>query len=480
VKIYLVRHARAEPRSQWEGGDLLRPLSEEGVNQAEALADQLSEDPPTRIVSAPPLRCQETAEPLAVALGLPVEVDERLAEGEGAARALELFPGDDEGPVLLCTHADVIASLLSALELCDPDGRLDCKKGSVWVLEGRGGGYGPSRATYFEPVRRSKRRVSLREATRPRTVRAAALDLGSTSFNLLIADVSRGGGITPVVSEKMMLRLGAVIAEDAASIPKEVFKRAVQTAKELCAVARREKVQRFLPVATAALREAANGPDLAERIGEVLGEPIRILSGEEEARVIFLAFQHRLELGRERVLALDLGGGSLELALGREGRVEQERSLRLGAVRLHQKAVRNDPMKPAEAERVRAKVRRELAACGDAFQEVSGLRAIATGGTARALARLVDEKFASGASGKATFRLPGKTLRALTAELVASNHDQRLRMRGMRKRRADVLPTGALVLATLAEELGLDGFTICDWGLREGVLLEQLATPKGS
>ena len=97
-----------------------------------------------------------------MAAGVPVEVEERLAEGELIARVLELLPTAGDGPLLCCTHSDVIESLLRVLELAEPDksGRIPCKKGSVWVLEG--GGYTPTRATYFEPVGRPKRGRAVR------------------------------------------------------------------------------------------------------------------------------------------------------------------------------------------------------------------------------------------------------------------------------------------------------------------------------
>ena len=211
LKLYLIRHARGVPRSEWTGHDELRPLSARGRDESLRLADALAEDPPTRLLSGPALRCQQTLEPLAVDHAIPLEVDERLAQGESAERVLELLPTLDEGPLALCTHADVIESLLSVLELWAPgeDGVTCCRKGAYWELEGSG--YTPSRARYLEPGGRTKRTQDTRPSG-PRTFRGAALDLGSTSFNLLIADVRGDGRITPVIREKMMLRLGAVIA----------------------------------------------------------------------------------------------------------------------------------------------------------------------------------------------------------------------------------------------------------------------------
>ena len=476
MKIHLVRHGRAVPRGQWTGDDLLRPLSPRGLAEAEALAMHLAGERPARIVSAPALRCQQTLEPLAVEADLPVEVDERLAEGEETSRLLELFPAAADGTLVLCTHARPLAALLEALELAEPERGegIPCKKGSLWVLDGPGSM--PTRAAYFEPVRSARRRRPVhyvpRAVARPRSVRAAVLDMGSTSFTLLIADVKPRGEIRPVVREKVMLRLGALIASNA-HIPGEVCERAVAVAAQLHAVARQEKAQLFLAVATAAVREAHNGRALAAAISEALDEPVRILSGEEEARLMFRAFQQRLHLGREPVLGLDLGGGSLELAVGSASGVQAEATLPLGAVRLHGELVERDPMSAKEAEAVRARVRERLAPEGRGLGEFASGRAVAAGGTVRALGRLLVERSQGGRPRRdGVVDLPLETLRELGEELVHSSHARRLRMRGVRRDRADLLPTGALILETLADELGLEGFTVCDWGLRQGVLLD--------
>lgn len=479
MKVYWVRHARSVPRAEWDGDGLLRPLSERGQLEAASLAAHLAGDPPTRVLSAPALRCQQTVEPVAVAAGIPVEVEERLAEGERIARVLELLPTAADGPLLCCTHGDVIESLLRVLELAEPDksGRIPCKKGSVWVLDGSG--YTPSRARYFEPVGRPRRGRSVpysarEEFERSFTRRAAVLDMGSTSFTLLIADVDADGSIRPVVGEKVMLRLGAVIASED-GIPSGVGERAVSVAAQLHAVAQQEKAQVFLPVATAALRDSSNGHSLAAAISAALGEPIRILSGLEEARLIFRAFQHRLDLGGGPVLGLDLGGGSLELALGSAGSVEAEATLALGAVRLHGEFVKSDPMDLSAADAIRQRVRRELKPHRRALQVDPDMRVVATGGTARALGRLLNERRAARKPARqGAVQLTRRALRELCERLVTSTHDERLGMRGVRRRRADLLPTGAIVLETLAQELSIDAFTICDWGLRQGVLLDAL------
>jgi len=496
VKIHLVRHARAVPRSAWRrsprpegkraaggrrrGGDRLRPLSELGREQAVALADHLAEQTPARLLASPALRCQQTLEPLARALDLPVEVDDRLADDEDVSRLLALLPDLVDTQTVLCTHARPIAALLDVFELTDdPDTSGGaCRKGSLWTLDGAG--YRPESAVYVEPaLRRKNGRVQpelRREALRTRSVRAAVLDLGSTSFTLLIADVDRDGVIRPVMREKVMLRLGAVIAARD-KIPASTARRVVEVARELRQAAEREKVQRFLPVATAALREARNGRKVADKISRALGEPVRILEGEVEARLMFGAFQRRLALDHQPVVGLDLGGGSLELAAGCGQRIDAETTLPLGAVRLHGEFAPSDPMRPRETRRIRERVQRELAPHREALLRRAPTRLVAAGGTARTLARMLAAQRGEASPDKAMpLELTREELRALVERLSCSSHEERLAMPGISRRRADLLPTGALVILGVAELLGLEDLTFCDWGLREGVLLDTVAS----
>jgi len=134
--LYVVRHAHAGSRRDWDGSDEERPLSDRGWRQARALGTSLAETGVTRLVSSPYRRCVQTLEPLAEASGLEVLVDERLAEGTGSAPALELAEQLEAEPAVLCSHGDVIPDLLEALvrrglELQDP---ARWPKASTWVL----------------------------------------------------------------------------------------------------------------------------------------------------------------------------------------------------------------------------------------------------------------------------------------------------------------------------------------------------------
>jgi exopolyphosphatase/guanosine-5'-triphosphate,3'-diphosphate pyrophosphatase len=471
MKLHLVRHAKAEKRSRWKGPAWMRPLTDAGRAQAIELVTTLLGSGAKRLVSSPALRCRQTLAPLALATGLPVEIDERLDERRDAAKVSEALAALRGESAVLCTHGDHVAALLEHLRAegaADLDEEPRCEKGSVWTLERRGAG--PWKARYGPPAA-----SAADSETGDAAVRLAVLDLGSTSFHLLVADATPEGAIERVLRERVMLRLGALIGERGGRVPEDVCARAVDTAQQLGETARRAGADLLLPIATAAIREAKNGPDVAERIGAALGVPTRVISGIEEARLTFSAFRHRLEVGSRLALGLDLGGGSLQLITGDDRDVRWETSLPLGTTRLHADLVRSDPMTRDERRAVRARVRERLADYREAIERWTPQPAIAAGGSLRALARIAaaDDGRDPEADLRGSF-LDAERITELTRRLSRSSQEERLRMPGMGRRRADLVATGAVILDTVVEALRLRGLTVSDWGLREGVILEAL------
>jgi 8-oxo-dGTP diphosphatase len=135
-RIFVVRHAKAGNRERFQGDDTVRPLSPAGRRQAEGLVGCLRDEKVRRIVSSAYLRCTQTVEPLAKALGLAIEIDDRVAEGAALGATHELIRDVTGVPTALCTHGDVIANLVVSLAETGTPGadRFAWKKGSIWVL----------------------------------------------------------------------------------------------------------------------------------------------------------------------------------------------------------------------------------------------------------------------------------------------------------------------------------------------------------
>jgi exopolyphosphatase/guanosine-5'-triphosphate,3'-diphosphate pyrophosphatase len=391
-----------------------------------------------------------------------VEVDDRLAsdtdiDGGDIEGALELLDEKRGTPILICSSKTRILELLEAFGVGGgASDSLHCQKGSTWVIELRSGRL--HRAEYVSP----------REA--PRGKRRAVLDVGSTSISLLVADVGPGKGrIQPVHRARAELRLGASPDEVGAADAD----RAVKLARTLRAEAEEAEAEELVAVASASLRNASNGEAVAERLSEVLDSPLRILSAEEEAELVYHAARRRLGFDGQTTLVVDLGGGSLDFALGRGAKILHAASEPIGVTRLQAELVSSDPMRRGEVNAIRERVRECLEPHLEKLTGRGLLRCVASGGTVRTLASLVLARRGRDDESVVGMSILRKELETLAHKLRRASHAERIVIPGIRPERADLLPTGAIVLTAMLERLDLSELGVCDWGLREGVLLER-------
>jgi exopolyphosphatase/guanosine-5'-triphosphate,3'-diphosphate pyrophosphatase len=308
-------------------------------------------------------------------------------------------------------------------------------------------------------------------------VRVAVFDLGSTSFQLLVADVEPDGGLTPVLRDRVVLNLGADVAATGRVQP-EAVERAAQVVRRFRNLASRVDAGAVIPVATAAFREAANRPELASVIEDAIGTPLRILSGNLEVGATVAGIRSSVVIDADPWLAFDLGGGSLEIALvGTEG-VAWTETFTLGAAWITATMVRGDPMPRAERRAIKQAVRDQLAPARERSEAPDGAPCIAAGGTAGALARLLAaERWPTPPASLNQFEVGVDELADLARELADDDQDERLALPGIDERRAEILPAGALVLATALDVFGAEAAVHSEWGLREGVLLEEMGAP---
>lgn len=305
-------------------------------------------------------------------------------------------------------------------------------------------------------------------------VRFAVLDLGSTSFQLLVAEANDSGDLVRVLRDRVILNLGMSLAGDH-RIPPRQATQAIETVRRFRDLAERADADRILPIATSALRDATNREDLEGRLAAAAGAPIRFLDGAEEAALTVLGVRGCVGLPPAPFLVIDLGGGSLEIALADDGGVRRAHSFPLGAGRLTSQVVMHDPPARDERREVRSMVGDAL---GEVRRELIDVRpavAVVSGGTPGAIGRLIAvDRWGAAPSSLNQLDLPVDELRQVARELGRSTLEERLRMPGIDERRAHVLPAGALVLSAVAETLGLPVLVLSEWGLREGVVLEAI------
>lgn len=311
-------------------------------------------------------------------------------------------------------------------------------------------------------------------------VRAAVWDLGSSSFHLLVCEAGPGATLTPVLHRRALLNLGLSVGAGGA-IPRDRLAAAVSAAKRLRGGLSEGRADVVVALATAALRDAANSAEAVERLERVVGSTVRVLDGEEEARLCFVGQRAGVWTGPGPTLGMDLGGGSLEVAVGADGRIPVATSAAIGPARLRGELGTGDPMTPGER---RILQERTVEAMAPVLRAVGGYpgvaaRTVVSGGTVRALARLATARArrrpSAGPGEVNQVELPAEQVCELAERLAALDLRARRQLPGMQARRAPLLPVGAVVLATVAGVLGVERYVVSEWGLREGALLDALA-----
>ena len=307
-------------------------------------------------------------------------------------------------------------------------------------------------------------------ARSPAPRRIAAIDIGSNSIRQILADVSSDGHIQVVDEMKAAPRLGSGLSATGA-LDDNAIARALDALNRMTMLARRLRADRIDVVATSAVREAANGEAFIAEVKRVTGLRVRVLAGEEEARLAFRSAQAHFELATGRVVVMDIGGGSLELALSSDGVVEHLASLPLGALRLTEQFLSGrDPHKGLARLRrhVREAIRPHLP-----VREWRGARLIASGGTFTNLAGIHLHRqgmmTARGVHGTAIPHVDVERILELLSELTPA---ERRSLPGLNTGRADIILAGIAVGTEVMARIEARKLEVSAYGIREGLLLE--------
>ncbi|MEU0633548.1 Ppx/GppA phosphatase family protein [Streptomyces sp. NPDC005989] len=304
-------------------------------------------------------------------------------------------------------------------------------------------------------------------------MRLGVLDVGSNTVHLLVVDAHPGARPLPAHSHKAELRLAELLDEDGAIGPDGVD-RLVATVSDALQAAEDKGCEDVLPFATSAVREASNADQVLARVREETGVDLAVLSGAEEARLTFLAARRWYGWSAGRLLVLDIGGGSLEIAYGIDEEPDAAVSLPLGAGRLTAGWLPGDPPDPAEVKALRRHVRARIARSVGEFTRLGRPdHVVATSKTFKQLARIAGA--ARSTEGLYVQRaLTRKSLEEWVPKLAAMTAEQRGGLPGVSEGRAAQLLAGALVAEGAMDLFGVEELEICPWALREGVILRRL------
>ena len=300
----------------------------------------------------------------------------------------------------------------------------------------------------------------------------AAIDIGSNSVRLKISRL-QGGRLKQIHEDRGVTRLGQGVFGGGLLSP-EAMTETVRVLRRFNRAIQECGTDSVKAVATAALRDARNSRAFVEWVRSTTGWTIEIVSGLEEARLIHLGIISAGRLGAHSVLLLDLGGGSCEVTLSRDGQLRETVSLPLGAVRLTGEFLKHDPPRKSELERLQKFVAREIARVQARIKAARVGAVIATSGTAAALVNVSSHLARPKRRRPATYATR-EMIRRIATQISRQPLEQRRKFPGIGPRRAEIICAGAVVYAELLERCHLAGFRYSALGLRDGILAQMAA-----
>lgn len=303
-------------------------------------------------------------------------------------------------------------------------------------------------------------------------MRLGVLDIGSNTGHLLVVDAHGGAAPLPAFSYKEPLRLAEHLDEDGA-VTEEGTRALTSFVGDALLVAGDKGCGEMLGFATSAVRDATNSEAVLEHVRKETGVDIEVLPGEDEARLTFLAVRRWFGWSTGRLAVFDIGGGSLEIAVGADEAPDVAQSLPLGAGRLTREWLELAEGEEAVRE-LRLKIRADLARdAGSVLRTGSPDRSVATSKTFRSLARICGAA-ASGEGPLVRRVIDAKVLAGKIPDLMRMSVDELAGLPGVSSSRAHQVVAGALVADAVMDIYDLPELEICPWALREGIILERL------
>ena len=301
--------------------------------------------------------------------------------------------------------------------------------------------------------------------------RIAAIDIGSNSVRQIVADVTAAGAIQVVDEMKAAPRLASGLGESG-QLADTSMARAVEAIGRMATLARQLGADHIEAVATSAVRDATNAAEFLTRVQRETGLRVRVLDGEEEARLSFRSALAHFELGMGRAVVMDIGGGSLELVLSADGVVERLVSLPLGAVRLTERFFADGGTSPKTLRALRKEVRETLRPHLP-VRDWRGAQLIGSGGTFTNLAGLhLTRQGIFTARSIHAARVPRGDVEHILEMLHAMSPAERREVEGLNPDRADIIVAGLAVVAEVMARLQSREVQVSRYGIREGILLE--------
>jgi len=304
--------------------------------------------------------------------------------------------------------------------------------------------------------------------------RSAFIDIGTNAILCLIVEIGDGGQFSVLEDLAEIPRLGEGV-DQTKRIGAAGEQRSTEVLEGYLSQCRSLGVEEIIAVGTSALRDARNSGEVRVRLNARLGFEIRVISGEEEAAYSFLSVQRGLSLAGQELLVIDVGGGSTEFIRGDDSGMTEALSVDLGAVRLTERLLRSDPVKPEEYEGMVALIDRELAPLRECWRESgSSLTLVGIAGTFTTLAAVEKKLTRYSHSEVHGSRLTLAEVRRQARLFRDKTIAERKNIPGMEPKRADVILAGACLIERIMTFFHTQDVIVSDQGVRYGLLYEQL------
>jgi exopolyphosphatase / guanosine-5'-triphosphate,3'-diphosphate pyrophosphatase len=304
-------------------------------------------------------------------------------------------------------------------------------------------------------------------------MRVGVLDIGSNTGHLLVVDAHGGAAPLPASSFKQPLRLAEHL-DDAGAVTPQGVAALTEFVADAVRVAEERGCEEMLGFATSAVRDAVNSDEVLAHVESTTGVELAVLSGEDEARLTFLAVRRWFGWSAGRLAVFDIGGGSLEIAGGADEAPDVAWSMPIGAARLARSFPATGTPTEDDVRRIRHEIRVEIARdAGRLLRSGAPDRAVATSKTFRSIARICGA--APSADGPLVRRvIDGQALRKRIPSLVGMSTSELATLPGVSANRVHQIVPGALVAEACLDIFDLPSLEICPWALREGVILERI------
>ncbi|MFN8559966.1 MAG: Ppx/GppA phosphatase family protein, partial [Dehalococcoidia bacterium] len=306
-------------------------------------------------------------------------------------------------------------------------------------------------------------------------MRIAAVDVGSNSIHMVVAQVEADGRFRVLDRAKDMVRLGRRTLNKG-KLSSEAIDAGVRTLAAFRTLAERQGVSRITAVATSAVREAANGGNFIERVEADVGLRVKVIPGREEARLIYLGVRHAIDLSDKPTLIVDIGGGSVEFILTDKGQAVALESHKIGVARLSERFLTSDPATAEQVDALEAHLADQLDPMLSEFRRHRVKRVVGTSGTMLNLIGI-----AGHLRGEApelhlnNFAVTSAEIGKVRRTLCRLGREERLKLKGLDSKRADLIVAGAVLTDFVLQRVGAKQLIACTWALREGVLLDFIA-----